>query len=55
MAEDATPLVKALLAILEASRDCLPRDGIGKDAFITQVLEATNPRIITALGAHPVG
>jgi hypothetical protein len=53
MAEDATPLVDALLAIIEAARAYLPPDGIGKDAFIARVLEATdNPRIITALAAH---
>jgi hypothetical protein len=53
MAEDATPLVKALLAIIEAARAYLPPDGIGKDAFITRVLEAIdNPRIIAALAAH---
>ena len=41
MAEDATPLAEALLAI------------VGKDEFITRVLEATdNPRIIAALAAH---
>ena len=41
MAEDATPLAEALLAI------------VGKDEFITRVLEATdNPRIIAALTVH---
>jgi hypothetical protein len=31
----------------------LPPDGIGKDAFITKVLEAVdNPTIIAALAAH---
>ena len=41
MAEDATPLAEALLAI------------VGKDEFITRVLEAVdNPRIIAALAAH---
>jgi hypothetical protein len=53
MAEDATPLVEALLAIIDAARAYLPPDGIGKDAFIARVLEATdNPRIIAALAAH---
>jgi hypothetical protein len=53
MAEDATPLVEALVAIIEASRVYLPPDGVGKDAFITRVLEAVdNPRIIAALEAH---
>jgi hypothetical protein len=50
MAEDATPLVEALVAIIEAARAYLPPDGIGKDAFITRAIEATgNPRIIAAL------
>jgi hypothetical protein len=41
MAEDATPLAEALLAI------------VGEDAFITRVLEAVdNPKIIVALAAH---
>jgi hypothetical protein len=31
----ATPLVEALVAIIEASRAYLPPDGIGKDAFIS--------------------
>jgi hypothetical protein len=53
MAEDATPLVEALLGIIDASRAYLPPDGIGKDAFITKVLEAVdNPKIVTALKAH---
>lgn len=52
MAEDATPLVEALVAIIEASRAYLPGD-IDKDAFITKVPEATdNPKIITALAIH---
>jgi hypothetical protein len=53
MSEDATPLVEALLAIIDAARANLPPDGIGKDAFIARVLEATdNPKIIAALAAH---
>jgi hypothetical protein len=53
MAEDATPLIEALLAIIAAARAYLPPEGIGKDAFIARVLEATdNPRIIAALAAH---
>jgi hypothetical protein len=32
MAEDATPLVEALLAIIHAARAYLPQDEIGKDA-----------------------
>ena len=40
VAEDATPLVKALFAIIDAARAYLPPDGIGKDAFIARVLEA---------------
>jgi hypothetical protein len=53
MAEDATPLVEAMLAIIDAARAYLPPDGIGKDEFIARVLETTdNPRIIAALAAH---
>jgi hypothetical protein len=53
MADDATPLVEALLEIIDAARAYLPPDGIGKDAFIARALEATdNPRIIAALAAH---
>jgi hypothetical protein len=49
MAEDATPLVEALVAIIEAARAYLPPDGIGKDAFITRAIEATgNPRICSS-------
>jgi hypothetical protein len=52
MAEDATPLVEALLSIIDAARAYLP-DGIGKDEFIARVLQATdNPRIIAAHAAH---
>ena len=57
MAEDATPLVEVPLAIIDAARAYLPPDGIGKDALIARVLEATdNPKIIAALAAygHPV-
>jgi hypothetical protein len=44
-AEDATPLVEALLSIIDAARAYLPPDGIGKDEFIARVLAATdNPR-----------
>jgi hypothetical protein len=53
MAEHVTPLVEALLSIIDAARAYLPPDGIGKDEFITRVLEATdNPRIIAALAAQ---
>jgi hypothetical protein len=53
MPEDATPLVEALLSIIDAARAYLPPDGIGKDEFIARVLETTdNPRIIAALAAH---
>jgi len=53
MAEDATPLVEALLEIIDAARSYLPPDGIGKDEFIDRVLrEVDNPRIIAALAAH---
>jgi hypothetical protein len=53
MAENATPLAEALLAIIDAARAYLPRDGIGKDEFIARVLEATdNPKIIAALAVH---
>jgi hypothetical protein len=52
-AEDATPLVEALLAIINAARAYLPPDGISKEEFISRVLEATdNPKIIAALAAH---
>jgi hypothetical protein len=57
MAEDAMPLVEALLANIDAARAYLPPGGIGKDEFITRVLEAIdNPKIIAALAAagHPV-
>jgi hypothetical protein len=53
MAEDPTPLVEALLTIIDAARAYLPPDGFDKDEFITRVLEATdNPKIIAALAAH---
>jgi hypothetical protein len=53
MAEDATPLVEALLAIIDAARAYLPPDGIGKDEFIDRVLrEVDNPRSIAAPAAH---
>jgi hypothetical protein len=53
MAEDATPLVEALLAIIDAARAHLPPDGMDKDEFIMRVLEAIdNPRINAALAAH---
>jgi hypothetical protein len=53
MAEDATPLVEALLAIIDAAKAYLPPDGFDKDEFITRVLEAIdNPRINAALAAH---
>jgi hypothetical protein len=52
MAEDAKPLIEALLAIIDASRAYLPGE-MSKDAFITKVLEAVdNPKIIAALAAH---
>jgi hypothetical protein len=52
MAEDATPLVEALVAIIDAARVYLP-GGMSKDEFVTRVLEATdNPKIIAALAAH---
>jgi hypothetical protein len=51
MADDAAPLVEALLTIIEASRAYQPGE-IDKDGFITKVLEATdNPKIIAALAA----
>jgi hypothetical protein len=53
MAEDATPLVEALLEIIAAAQAYLPPDGLDKDEFITRVLEAIdNPRINAALAAH---
>jgi hypothetical protein len=52
MAEDATPLIEALLEVIAAARAYLPGE-IDKDVFITRVLEAIdNPRIIAALAAH---
>jgi hypothetical protein len=52
MAEDAAPLVEALVSIIEASRVYLPGE-MSKDAFFTKVLEAVdNPKIIAALAAH---
>jgi hypothetical protein len=51
--DDESPLVEALLAVIDAARAYLPPDGIGKDEFITRVLEAIdNPKIIAALAAH---
>ena len=48
MAEDAKPLVEALVAIVEASGAYLPGE-IDKDGFVNRVLEATdNPKIIAA-------
>jgi hypothetical protein len=48
-----TPLVEKLLAIIVAARAYLPPDGLGKDEFMTRVLEAIgNPRIVAALAAH---
>jgi hypothetical protein len=53
MAEDATPLVEAILKIIEAARAYLPPDGFDKDEFNTRVLDATdNPRVNAALAAH---
>jgi hypothetical protein len=53
MAEDATPLIEAILTIIEAARAYLPPGGIDKDEFITRVLDAMdNPRINAALAAH---
>jgi hypothetical protein len=40
MAEDATPLVKALVAIIDAARAYLPPDRIDKDAFIRRPLRS---------------
>ena len=52
MAEDATPLIEALLEVIDAARAYLPGE-IGKDQFVTRVLQAVdNPRIIAALAAH---
>ena len=55
-AEDATPLIAALLAVIDAARAYLPPDGIGKDEFIARVLDATdNPRIVAALRSWSSG
>ena len=52
MAEDATPLIEALLEIIDAARAYLPGE-IDEDQFVTRVLQAVdNPRIIAALAAH---
>jgi hypothetical protein len=52
MAEDATPVVQATVAITTAAQTYLP-GGIGEDECIIKVLEAVNnPRIIAALAAH---
>ena len=52
MPEDATPLIEALLEVIDAGRLYLPGE-IGKDEFIARVLETTdNPKIIAALEAH---
>jgi hypothetical protein len=52
MARDATPLIEALLEVIDAAQLYLP-GGSGKDEFIARVLETTdNPRIIAALEAH---
>ena len=51
LAEDARPLIEALLEVIDAARAYLPGE-IEKDVF-TRVLEAIdNPRIIAALAAH---
>lgn len=50
--QDTTPLVEALMSVIEATTAYLPGE-IGKHAFITRVIEATdNPKIIAALAAH---
>jgi hypothetical protein len=55
MADDAAPLVEAVLTIIGASRAYQPGE-IDKDGFITKVLEATdNPKIIAAGGAWTCG
>ena len=41
MAEDATPLVEALLAIIDAARAYLPGE-IETDVFVTRVLQAVD-------------
>jgi hypothetical protein len=52
MAEEATPVVQATVAITTAAQAYLP-GGIGEDEFIIKVLEAVNnPKIIAALAAH---
>jgi hypothetical protein len=51
-AEDATPLVDALMSIIRSVGVYLPSE-MSKDVFITKVLEAVdNPKIIAALAAH---
>jgi hypothetical protein len=52
MAGDATPLIEALLEVIDVARLYLPGE-IGKDEFIARVLETTDsPRIIAALAAY---
>jgi hypothetical protein len=44
--------LKAVRAVISASQDYLPPDGISKDEFISRVLEATdNAEIFAALEA----
>ena len=51
-AEDATPLIDALLEVIAAAQAYLPGE-IETDVFVTRVLQAVdNPRIIAALAAH---
>ena len=41
------------MAFIDAAGAYLPPDGIGEDALIARMLEATdNPKIIAALAAH---
>jgi hypothetical protein len=52
MTEDGTPLIEALLEVIDGARLYLPVE-IDKDVFVTRVLEAVdNPRIIASLAAH---
>ena len=53
MAEDATPLIEALLEVIDAARAYLPRTRSARMSSSPECLQATdNPRIIAALAAH---
>ena len=49
MRQVSTPLIEALLAIIEASRAYLPPDGIGKDELIAQCWRRPTIRALSPL------